>query len=314
MTRRLGVWLVVLAGTLVPAAFAQTKIAPEKLADGVWASATPGGANVGWFLLGEDVIAVDTGATPEVGRALIAEIQKTTGRKPRYVIVTHAHRDHAGGLAAFAAAGAQTISAERAAPGVLSLLESAPQERPAAGGTQAKPPAGPVLMTVSERLIFVGSAPRRAEIYYLGPAHTQGDLLLALPSDGILFSGDLAVNGVLPYVRSADVDPRGWEHILLRLKALKVEKLVPGHGQIGPTEGITDTAVYLARVNEIAARLLINNPPDALIEAILSSPENTIENVKLTPEHVANVKAVYELAKAERARAVASPTPTPQNK
>ena len=36
--------------------------------------------------------------------------------------------------------------------------------------------------------------------------------------------------------------------------------------------------------------------------------------MKLTPEHVANVKAVYQLAKAERARAASSPTPTPQSK
>jgi cyclase len=314
MTRRLGVCLVLLAGAAVSTASAQTKITPEKLAEGVWAAATPGGANVGWFLMGEDVVAVDTGATPEVGRALVDEIRKSTGRKPRYLIVTHAHRDHAGGLAAFAAAGAQTISAEKAAPGVLTLLDSGPQASSAGAAKAAKPAAAPMVMTVSERLIFVGAAPRRAEIYYLGAGHTQGDLIVALPADGILFSGDLAVNGVLPFLRSADVDPRGWEHILQRLAALKIEKLVPGHGKIGPTEGIADTAAYVARVNEIATRLLLSNPPDGLIEAVLSSPENTIENVKLTPEHVANVKAVYQLAKAERARAASSPTPTPQSK
>jgi glyoxylase-like metal-dependent hydrolase (beta-lactamase superfamily II) len=320
MTRRLVISLVLLSGLVLAkgsAQPAQNKIAPEKLAEGLWATPTPGGANVGWFTLGDDVIAVDAGATPDVGRALVDEIQKTTGKKPRYLVVTHAHRDHAGGVAAFAAAGAQIIGSEKAAPGILAVLDAAARE----ASTTAKAPArsAPVrsapaamVMTVAERSLFVGSPLRRAEIYYLGPGHTQGDLIVVLPTDGVLFSGDLAGTGVLPFLRSADVDPRGWERILQRLAALKIEKMVPGHGVIGPREGIADTAAYIARVNEIAARLVQSNPPDGLVEAQLSTPENTIENVRLTPDHIANVKAVYHLARAERAKPAASPTPTPR--
>lgn len=309
MTRRLVISVVLLSGLALARGSAQPApkpIAGQKLAEGVWATATPGGANAGWFTLGEDVIAVDAGATPEVGRALVAEIQKTTGKKPRYLVVTHAHKDHAGGAAAFAEAGAQIVGAEKAASGILTVLEStAPASGKAGRGS-------PVVLTVAERSFFLGSPLRRVEIYYLGPGHTQGDLVVVLPTDGILFAGDLAGNGVLPYLRSADVDPKGWERILQRLAALKIEIMVPGHGAIGPRDGLADTAAYIARVNEIAARLVQSNPPDGLIEAQLSTPENTIENVKLTPEHIANVTAVYHLAKAERAKPAASPTPTPR--
>jgi glyoxylase-like metal-dependent hydrolase (beta-lactamase superfamily II) len=315
MTRRLVISLVLLSGLALArgsAQSAQKKIAPEKLAEGLWATPTPGGANVGWFTLGDDVIAVDAGATPDVGRALVDEIQKTTGKKPRYLVVTHAHRDHAGGVAAFAAAGAQIIGSEKAAPGILAVLETAAREASTTAKAPARSAPAAVVMTVAERSLFVGSPLRRVEIYYLGPGHTQGDLIVVLPTDGVLFSGDLAGNGVLPFLRSADVDPRGWERILQRLAALKIEKMVPGHGVIGPREGIADTAAYIARVNEIAARLLQSNPPDGLVEAQLSTPENTIENVRLTPDHIANVKTVYHLAQAERAKPAASPTPTPR--
>ena len=281
------------AASAAPAS-APIRIASEKIADRVWAAPTPGGANVGWFVVGDAVVAVDSGAGPEVGRALLAEIQKTAGRKPRYLVVTHAHRDHGGGAAAFAAAGVQVVSAERAGPGVLAVLRGAPT---AAGAGRAS--AVPVLLTVSERSLFVGET-ERAEIDYLGPGHTQGDLVVVLPDRGVLFSGDLALNGVLPYLRSADVDPPGWEKILPRLAALPIQKMVPGHGAIGPREGIADTAAYVRRVAEIGQKIVLTNLPETMWEAQARAPENVIENVRPTPDHIANIKAVAQYFKARR--------------
>jgi glyoxylase-like metal-dependent hydrolase (beta-lactamase superfamily II) len=168
------------------------------------------------------------------------------------------------------------------------------------------------VLTVAERSLLVGKDPRRAEIYYLGPGHTAGDLVVVVPDAGVLFSGDLAVNGVLPFLRSNDVDPLGWERILPRLAALKIEKLVPGHGAIGPTNGIRDTAAYLHRVNEIAEKIVVAGLPKDLWEGQIRAPENLIENVPVTPDHIANVRAVAEHEIARRAAIpAATPAPTP---
>ena len=296
-----------LAGGLLASSAApgQTRIASEKLADGVWAAPTPGGANVGWFTIGDTVVAVDSGANEDVGRALLDEIQKTAGRKPRYLVLTHAHKDHAGGAAAFAAAGVQVMAAEKAASGVLFLLGGS------AAAASGKAAAPPLVLTVSERSLLVGRGSRRAEIDYLGPGHTQGDLVIVVPDAGVVFSGDLAVNGVLPFVRSNDVDPIGWERILPRLAALKVDKLVPGHGAIGPKNGIADTDAYLRRVNEIAAKIVVAGLPPAMWEAQIRAPENLIENVPVTPDHIANIRAIAEREIARRAAIPATPVPTP---
>ncbi len=307
MTHR-PVLFLALAGALAGAAAAgQTRISSEKIAGGVWAAPTPGGSNVGWFDVGGTVVAVDSGANDDVGRALLAEIEKTVGKKPRYLVLTHAHRDHTGGAGAFAAAGVQVVSAEKAAPAALALDA-------AKGGGE-----GPILLTVSERMLLVGRSTRGAEIDYLGPGHTQGDLVVVLPDAGVLFSGDLAVNSVLPFLRAADMDVDGWQKILSRLAALKVEKMVPGHGAIGPREGIADTAAYIARVNELATKMVIGGLPEALWEAQIRDPANEIKNVPLTPDHIANVKAVAQHLKARQGAAPAktaapSPPATPASK
>ena len=306
MIRRLSIPLALTMGLLASVAPGQTKIASEKLADGVWAAPTPGGANAGWFTVGDTVVAVDSGVNEDVGRALLDEIQKTAGKKPRYLVLTHAHKDHAGGAAAFVAAGVQVMAAEKAAAAVLFALGGSPAT---AGGKAA---ASPLVLTVAERSLLVGRDARRAEIYYLGPGHTQGDLVIVVPDAGVLFSGDLAVNGVLPFLRSNDVDPLGWERILPRLAALKIEKLVPGHGAIGPTNGIKDTAAYVNRVNEIAMKIVVAGLPKEMWEGQIRAPENLIENVPVTPDHIANVRAVAEHEIARRASVpAATPAPTP---
>jgi len=293
MTRRPILVAALALGAALAGAFAsaqtasQATVRGEKLTDGVWASPTPGGSNVGWFDIGGVVVAVDTGANESAAQLILDEIAKTAGAKPRYVVLTHAHRDHAGGARAFAAAGVQVISAEKAATGALVMLE---------GGAESAP-KGQMLMTVSERMLLVGGGARRAEIYYLGPGHTQGDLIVYLPDAGVLFSGDLAVNGVLPFLRSPDVDPDGWEKILQRLAALRIDKMVPGHGAIGPRNGIEDTAVYVRRVNEIAEKIVKSGLPAELWEAQVRDPVNEIPNVSPSPDHIANVRAIAERQK-----------------
>ena len=317
--KRLSPCLVLVLALLPVAAIAQVRLAPEEIAPGVWVTATPGGSNVGWFLMGDSVMAIDSGANPDAARLILEAIGRTARKPVRYLVITHAHGDHAGGAAVFAAAGAQVICAENAAPGVLTVLQTqAPESTPtpaarsrrsaAAAGAAVGPPTRGVL-TVSERTLFAGG-PRRVEIYFLGPAHTRGDLIVALPEHKILFSGDVAVNGVTPYVHGADVDPFAWERLLPRLAALRVDKLVPGHGEIGAVQGITDTLAYLRRANEIARRLVEQGLTEETVEKSFYAPENVIENVRVTPEHIENMKAIFHLARL-RAQAPAAGTPAP---
>ena len=119
------------------AASAQTTLAVQKVADGIWAAQPDRGANVGWFLYGDGVVAVDSGGDLATAKEVLRQIGVTTGGKPvRYLILTHAHADHSTGARAFVAAGAQVICQENAAPTVLPYITQAskdPAESPLVG-------------------------------------------------------------------------------------------------------------------------------------------------------------------------------------
>ena len=300
-----------LAAALVLAApaSAQAKLKPVKVVDGVWAAQPDKGANVGWFLLGDGVVAVDAGADAANGAEILKAIAETTGGKPvRTLILTHAHADHSGGARAFAAAGARIVCQEGVAGQILAFVSQATSDPndPMYGKSSLRP----VVESISERAISVDGL-HNVQVYFLGAAHTKGDLVVYLANDKVLFSGDIALNGRMPFLQSPDVDPAGWEKALLTLSKVPAEKLVPGHGDIGSKEGIADSLAYLHAVNQLARKFVDNAMRDDMMDAQIRAPENEIKNIPVTDAHIANVKAAV---RAMREKAAVKPTPTPAAK
>lgn len=303
MRLRLGILVLALA---LPAfdLSAQSKLAVQKLAEGVWAATPERGGNVGWFLYGDGVVAIDSGIDNATAKEILREIATTTGGKPvRLLVLTHAHADHSTGAREFAAAGAQVVCHEAAAASILPYVT-----QPARGPSDplSGKKVSPTVMTVSERLILFDGT-RRADVQWLGPAHTAGDLVVLLPNEKILFAGDLALNGRVPDLHLADADPGAWAKILPRLAAVPVDKMVPGHGAVGPRTGISDTLAYVRGLDEIVQRLVRSGVAEEYLEIRLREPDNRIPNVPLSEPHLENARAVYRREKAK----LTQPTPTP---
>ena len=293
---------------LAAPASAQSKLKPVKVVDGVWAAQPDKGANVGWFLLGDGVVAVDAGADAANGAEILKAIAETTGGKPvRTLILTHAHADHSGGARAFAAAGARVVCQEGVAGQILAFVTQATSD--ANDPMYGKSSLRPVVESISERAISVDGL-HNVQVYFLGAAHTKGDLVVYLANDKVLFSGDIALNGRMPFLQSPDVDPAGWEKALLTLSKVPAEKLVPGHGDIGSKEGIADSLAYLHAVNQLARKFVDNAMRDDMMDAQIRAPENEVKNIPVTDAHIANVKAAVRAMREKAAK----PTPTPAAK
>lgn len=70
---------------------------------------------------------------------------------------------------------------------------------------------------------------RAVRVFFVGPAHTRGDVVVYLPDSGILLAGDLLEEG-LPWF--GDGYPAGWSEALARLDALPFTHLFPSHGHV----------------------------------------------------------------------------------
>ena len=88
----------------------------------------------------------------------------------------------------------------------------------------------PPTLLVDDRLVLTRGA-RRIEILHLGKSHTRGDLVVFLPAEGIVATGDLVVAPV-PLVGSDQSYVAEWARTLDRLLALGAKTYLPGHGPV----------------------------------------------------------------------------------
>lgn len=92
----------------------------------------------------------------------------------------------------------------------------------------------------SMRLFFGG---REIILRYLGKAHTSGDIVIHLPGEKILFTGDIAQDGGVPYL--GDSYPEEWLETDNRLVELPIERFVSGHGPVGSHEALAQARTFI---------------------------------------------------------------------
>jgi glyoxylase-like metal-dependent hydrolase (beta-lactamase superfamily II) len=71
---------------------------------------------------------------------------------------------------------------------------------------------------------------REVQLIQVGPAHTEGDLLVYVPDAKVLFSGDIVFAGSTPVIWAGPVE--NWLAALDRILDMEVEVIVPGHGPV----------------------------------------------------------------------------------
>jgi len=90
------------------------------------------------------------------------------------------------------------------------------------------------------------------ELVYVGPAHTAGDLIVHLPAERVVFTGDVLFRLCTPIGWEGTFDR--WTRALDEIVALDPAVVVPGHGPLCGVEGPLEMKAYLEYVRVESSR------------------------------------------------------------
>ena len=99
---------------------------------------------------------------------------------------------------------------------------------------------------------FTGETQRQVgdkivELIEVGPAHTNGDILVHVPSDKVVFTGDILFIEGHPILWAGPV--KNWINACDRIISMEVDFVVPGHGPVTDNRGVKAVRDYLAFID-----------------------------------------------------------------
>lgn len=222
-------------------------------------------ANSGLVNLGDGLV-IDTQSDLAHAQEMIDLFSQVWKGMPAHVALTHEDIDHVGGNQLFA--GAEIIAhrtmpermkeaadpsesqklthavhhlATRALlrathPGLLAAAKQLDETYDFDGIE----PVGPTTLFDDRHVLVLDGT--EVHLMHLGPAHQVGDIVVHVPSEGVLFAGDLLFN---------QSTPMGWvgsyqqfDDALERILALEPAVIVPGHGPVCGVEAVKDQQAY----------------------------------------------------------------------
>ena len=201
-----------------------------QLSENAYAYTTEGDPNSGVIIGSEAIMVIEAQATPLLANQLIQEIRKVSDLPIRYLVLSHYHAVRTLGASAFnasyiiASSLTYKLIKERGEQDWESELRRFP--RLFTGHESIPGLTWPNL--VFNHKLDVNLGDLEVQILHIGSGHTEGDSVVWIPDQGVLFAGDLVEYRATPYCGDAFL--RSWPETLQGIGMLSPKKLVPGRG------------------------------------------------------------------------------------
>jgi cyclase len=242
---------------------------PVEVADQVWAYLQPDGgwgwSNAGLIVGADSALLVDTLFDLRLTDEMLRALKKVSPAAERIgtVVNTHANGDHCFGNALLR--GAEIVSSRASAEEMVDLppsrLADLMKAAPSLGltgeflqrifgpfsfdGIELVPPT----RTFDGRLdLHIGD--RLVSLIEVGPAHTRGDVVVHLPAESVVFTGDILFHGGHPIVWAGPV--ANWITACERVLELGPTTIVPGHGPLAEASAVEALRGYFEWLTEEA--------------------------------------------------------------
>jgi cyclase len=251
-----------------------------------------GGGNSTVIVGDKGVIVVDAKTTPDQGKELLADIAKITPKPITTVILTHSDGDHVNGLAAF--------------PAGITIIAQAnnkkEQETALAAGGRGAPPAGHLpTRVVSKNKENVKIDGVKLELLHWAPAHTSGDLVVYLPDEKIVATGDIIAGNGDPLIhREKNGSSEGWVTTVKGIVALDADVFVSGHGNTQTKADIQNRLAAVTAKREKIKELVAQGKSLDEIRAALDPPPAQGKGGGRGPNFPSFTEVVYQELTAKK--------------
>ena len=225
----------------------------DKLTEHLYAETKYDWANVGAAVTDEGIVLLDCPVRPSDSKHWQNEIRKLSQEGIKFLIATDYHGDHTTG-AHFIEENVTFFAPEfvyqEASKGdnafskeifVETLKDLGHVEE--ADAIINAPPCLPHVCF--EESIILHLSPLTFEIYRKG-GHSPACSSVFVPEEGVLFSGDVVINGTSAGMRDANVGE--WIRALEWVESLSIDTIVPGHGEICGKEVATELRERLSEI------------------------------------------------------------------
>ncbi len=148
-----------------------------------------GGIGNAFFYVGpNEVLVIDAKISAEAAAQMLAEIKKVTDKPLRRVVLTHSDADHVNGLAGF--------------PPRLTIISHANGRQDIAQANAAATTKLPLPNETFSRDLNLYLDDTEVQLLYYGPAHTNSDIVIYIPSEKAAIVGDLLFVGRDPLIHA----------------------------------------------------------------------------------------------------------------
>ena len=200
------------------------------------------------------IVAIDAGTTEATARAAVGALRRHSSQPITHVVLTHAHWDHIGGLAALANPGTQVIAQARFADELRIVNETGVPFHYFFGG-EARRRYDVVLdhlVDARETLTVGGTEFVFAPVF---GGETADALLIHLPAIGVLFVGDV----FMPYLGAPflpEGSAEGLFETMALIRSMNPRLLIHGHPPLSELFTVESLAGFEAALREVYARTL----------------------------------------------------------
>ena len=208
----------------------EKKISFTEIGDGLYAFTAEGDPNSGVIIGDDSVMVIEAQATPRLAQKVIDCIRSVTDKPITHLALTHYHAVRVLGASQFMADNiimsdkARAMVVERGQEDWDSEFGRFPR---LFEGHESIPGLTWPTTTFSEKMtVFLGS--RRVDLMHLGRAHTAGDIVIHVPDQNVIFTGDIVEYHSACYC--GDGHFKDWSTTLDAIKAYDVEAIAPGRG------------------------------------------------------------------------------------